>query len=519
MRYSPAPLNRGQNRYQKGNRPFCSESSRVILRRLPSLALCLVSLLFAPPSAMAQEGLPAKPRIEAALAAPVFKNALVGVLVKSLDDGRVVYEHNPDFSLMPASNMKILTGATAAMKLPATFHYTTTLYRTRDIDRRGELKGDLYIKGSGDPSLTSADLLALVQTLKTLGVKKFNGKIIADSSVFDDKILGDGWQWDNEPFYYQAQVSGLNCDENVVTVVVSPGTKVGDAATVTMGENVGKTRYLSLQNTAVTVAADAKTDVNFDRTRAKNETLVSGTVALGGKPATEEITVEDPALFTATRLWEQMQAAGIRVPKPEKQRVERGSVPKETAVLAAHDSGPLPKLLADFLKPSDNLFGECLLKTLAAQKNGVGTTEGGRGIVSDMLIEMGVDTSGLVMADGSGLSRNDNVTPRLLVSLLTAVEKKFPTEMKAAFVDGLPVGGVDGTLRNRFKGTAAQGSVHAKTGSLTGASSLSGYLTTKAGEHLVFSILMNHYTSGGPTAQARAAQDAIVLALTDVPKP
>jgi PBP4 family serine-type D-alanyl-D-alanine carboxypeptidase len=493
-------------------------------RRIAPLLLLFLAVVAVPFQSLAQTAEDTKQSIDATLSVPVFKNAIVGVLVKSLDSGRIVYEHNADTALMPASNMKILTGTTAVARLGTTFHFTTALYRTGEITKSGELKGDLYIKGGGDPSFTSLDLIALVEEMKAAGVRKFQGHIIADATVFDDNRLGEGWEWDDEPFYYQAQVSGLNCDQNVVVFNVKPGKKVGDPAEVETGAGevakagIGSTRYLAIRNSVQTVTAGSKTSVTFDRTRGRNEAVMSGTIPLDGKLVLEVLTVEEPALFTATRLFEVLDHGGIRVPKPEKQQVAKGTVPKDATILATHDSQPLPRILFEFLKPSDNLYGECLIKTLGWQKTGTGTWDDGASVIRAFLTESGVDSAGLVLADGSGLSRKDNVTPRLLVGVLEAADKRLSPDARTAFEEGLPVAGVDGTLRSRFRGTSVQGNLHAKTGSLSGVSSLSGYLTTKAGEHLVFSILMNHYTSGGSTAQAHAAQDAIALALMDLPK-
>jgi D-alanyl-D-alanine carboxypeptidase/D-alanyl-D-alanine-endopeptidase (penicillin-binding protein 4) len=187
--------------------------------------------------------------------------------------------------------------------------------------------------------------------------------------------------------------------------------------------------------------------------------------------------------------------------------------------VAEKQSEEFPKLLAAFLKPSDNLYGECLLKALGAEKGGAGTTEAGAKVVRDFLKEAGIDTGGLYIADGSGLSRFDNVTPRLLVDLLTNIDRRFPADAKQALQDALPVAGLDGTLRNRFKRTLVEGNLRAKTGSLRGVSALSGYLTASSGERFVFSLLLNHFQGAGSTTAARTAQDAFTLALAAQRKP
>lgn len=497
-------------------------------RRQFLLILALLTLV-APPLA-AQNTAPATPlteRLNATLNVPVLKNAIVGAIVRSLDSGETLYEHNPDFALLPASNQKLITATTTLALLGPDFRYTTSLFRTGMIEADGTLTGDLYLKGSGDPSLSSANLKTLAEALAKSGVKKFSGKIVADATRFDEQTLGEGWQWDDEPFDYQPQVSALNCDENVVQIEVRPGSVIGATPDVVLGGMdstslafAGST-YLNILNTATTgsgndpTGANVTTGISLERLRAHNDVVISGTIPLGGAPSRETVTVENPARFTVTRLYELLSATGITTAKPTASSISTGIVPPNVTLVAEHQSAPLSALVALLLKPSDNLFGECFLRTLGAEKGKAGSWSEGRKVVKNFLTEALSDTSGLYIADGSGLSRMNNVTPRLLADLLTYADKKLPPATRTAFVDGLPVGGIDGTLRNRFKGTPLAGNVRAKTGSLTGVSTLSGYVTTRSGKRLVFSLLMNHFTAGGPTAQARAAQDAFVLALYD----
>lgn len=465
-------------------------------------------------------------RIQSALSTPAFQHASVGVLVRSLDSGRVLYQLNPDLTLMPASNQKILTAALALAKLGPDHRFATTIWHTGKIDGDGTLNGDLYLVGSGDPSLDSQRLLDMAQQLKVKGVRKINGRIVGDGSAFDARVLGEGWQWDDEPFYYQAQVSGLNCDENVVLMTVAPGEKVGDPAEVKPGGDrqmslgFEKSDYVRVTNRVTTVAAgpDVKPRLSFLRSRGRNEVTVSGTIPAAALPVSEAITIEDPALFAADRLADVCTVAGIKLPLTDKLRVESGPVPPDAVELVRSESAPVSSLVQRFLKVSDNLYGETLLKAVGKKVKGEGTTDAGAAALRDWLKECGIDASGLYVADGSGLSRMNNVTPRILCDVLTHIDRKLPAGLRDAFRNALPEGGVDGTLRNRFKDSFAQGRVRAKTGTLSGASSLSGYVITKAGERIVFSILMNNYDRqrGGSTG-ARAAQDAVVLALCDAP--
>jgi D-alanyl-D-alanine carboxypeptidase/D-alanyl-D-alanine-endopeptidase (penicillin-binding protein 4) len=487
-----------------------------------------------PPPAVAFRNVPTneiKARIDKALAAPELKNASIGVLVRSLKDGRTLYERNPDLALVPASNMKLVTATTTLIKLGTDFRYKTTILYTGKVDKNGTLKGDLYLRGSGDPSLSSQRLLEMVQKLRTAGIQKIDGRIIADGTAFDEQLVGDGWQWDDEPFYYSAQVAGLNCDENVIDLEVRPAEKIGDPAQVIVGGKNSRlyafegTKYVQVNNTVTTVpsastgaaglatAAKPEANIDFSRARATNELLVSGTIPLGTTPVTAPLTIEDPSLFTVTRFSELCSLIGVNLPPVKDRVIMKGKTPPDATVIVETESTPLNDLVKQFLKRSDNLFGEAFLKTI-----GEGKASRGVRVVVETLKAAEIDSSGLSMVDGSGLSRTDTVTPRLLTDLLIYADRKLDENRRGALINGLPEAGIDGTLRSRMKGTAAESHVHAKTGSLSNVSSLSGYLQTRKGERLVFSILMNNYPRGY-TRVAREAQDAIAIALTDAPMP
>lgn len=468
-------------------------------------------------------------RIETALAAPELKNAGIGVMVRSMKDGRTLYERNADLALLPASNMKLFTATTALIKLGTDFRYKTTLLYTGKIDKNGTLNGDLYLRGSGDPSLSSERLLDMVQKLRTAGVTKINGRIVADGTAFDDQFLGGGWEWDDESYDYAAQVAGLNCDENVIALEVHPAEKIGDPAQVVIGGKNTRllafegTNYVRVTNTATTTASASTgaaglapgtkpaANIDFARARATNEMRVGGTIPLGTPPVSEALTIEDPALFTATRFGELCAIGSVNLPSVKDRRIEKGKTPPDATVIVETESTPLYDLIKQFLKRSDNLFGEALLKTVGNGK----ASEGVKTVV-ETLTAGGLDLSGLSMADGSGLSRTDTVTARLITSLLIYADRKLDDNRRGALINGLPIAGIDGTLRSRMKGTAAESHIHAKTGSLSNVSSLSGYLETKTGERLVFSLLMNNFPRGEARA-ARVAQDAIAVALTDAP--
>lgn len=446
--------------------------------------------LLVPLSASAQAQLPSSlaARFEKTLASPTFAHSTVGIQVKSLDSGKLLYSRNPNTSLMPASNLKLITGAAALALLGSEFRYETRVLRQGD---------DLVLQGAGDPSLDFERLKKLAAAVKEAGVTELTGKLILDASCFDEAPLGDGWQWDDEAFYFSAQVSGLCCDENVVPVTLKAGGVVETHP------------YLLVEKELTTISSKASS-VSFDRKRGQNVVVIRGKLGTQTEPIREVVTVEDPAQFTGVRFLEALKLAAVVV--PEMPVIVKGKAAAEASRLASDSSAPLRELAKRFMKPSDNLYGECFLKTIGYQKGKVGTSAEGARLVRAWLQSRRLDTGGFHQADGSGLSRMNLVTSKLLLGLLAdqASEK--------AFYDALPIGGVDGTLRNRFKNTPAARNVRAKTGTLTGASSLSGYVRTKEGERLAFSILMNHYERAAGSGAARAAQDALVLTLLELPR-
>lgn len=467
--------------------------------RIPGLLA--LGLLAASSSVSAQKpstrsGKAIQQRIKQALAAPALQRATVGLLVRSIDrGGRTLFSVNPDQALMPASNMKVLTAATALAELGPEYVFRT---------RVAKLSNDsLVLIGSGDPSLDESRLQDLAKAVKEAGINRVT-RIVADASHFDDQTLGEGWQWDDESFGFSAQVSGLNLNSNVTRLTITPGAKDGDVATI------ASDGYLSVVG-EVRTTERGEGGARAERRRGRNEVAVSGRVKAGAEPASLSVTVEDPALYAAFRFSRALRDAGVRI--DDEANLTVGTAPANAQVLAETASAPLSELCKRFLKSSDNLYGECFLKALGAEKKSVpGSSANGAAVVRAWLAGKKVAVGGLVQADGSGLSRLDEVTPRLMVETLTAAST-LP-----GFAVALPVGGFDGTLSRRFQKTAAEGNVRAKTGTILGVSSLSGYVTTRAGEKLVFSILMNHFDRAAGASVARQVQDSIVLALMDTPR-
>jgi D-alanyl-D-alanine carboxypeptidase/D-alanyl-D-alanine-endopeptidase (penicillin-binding protein 4) len=447
-------------------------------------------------------------QVDTLLEEPGLKGGFQGVIVQSMDDWAVWYERNPELLFMPASNMKLLTSAAVLNALGPDWRFETVLLRNGSIDQDGTLHGSLFLKGSGDPLLSSADLDAMVEQVRGAGIRRVQGKLIGDDNRFDHKKYGRGWPWDNMPNYYSAPLSGLNLNGNLLAVTVDPGKKPGDPLQVSVAPT---SKYARLTIRARTTEKGSKPALAVSRELGSNEVTVDGTLPVDSRSEVRkpvDVTVEDPTEFTLAYLADKLKLAGIDVTGGHEAGYAPSASNQATTEVSRHTSIPLSEILLRLNKPSDNLIAECLLKMLGAEKGKEGSAAEGAAVVAAWLKSFGADPAGLVMADGSGVSRYNLVSPRTIATVLKAMATHPQGRL---WMDSLPVAGVDGTLRNRLKGTAAEKNVHAKTGSISNASSLSGYVTTKDARRLFFVILMNNQTTESDIP--RAVQDKIVTLL------
>lgn len=473
----------------------------------------LVLLAFA--SALASACAPAATRgaraelthaIDRALADPALEGSGAAVIVVSLDRGDTLYSRDADRLLTPASNLKLFTAASALGLLGPDYRFGTPLLVTGPVDG-DTLRGDLVLVGRGDPDLRSADLAALVDTLAATGVRVIAGDVRADAAWFDDVEWGAGWMWDDGPYWYWPYVSALTLDDNTVEVTVRPGASPGEPVRVALEPS---TAYMRLDVTAVTAPAGTEPDLEVERhwTPKANAIDVRGSLPVDAEPVVEVRSVEAPALFAATVLAELLAARGIEVVGVPRLGPLAGA-PADT--VARHVSEPLAASVRNFLKISDNLTGEQLVKTMGAEAAGPpGSYDAGLSAERRFLArEVGLDTLAFRLADGSGVSRYNLVTARQIVRVLAHMADR--ADLAPAWLAALPVAGVDGTLEDRMEGTTAEGRARAKTGTLAGVTALSGYVHGADDEQLAFSILIEFFV--GPAGPRRAVQDAIVAAL------
>lgn len=462
-------------------------------------------------------------RIGEILRRPELSSALVGIKVVSLDTGRVLFEENSSKLLRPASNMKLYTIATALDRLTPEFRFVTSVYAQARPDSAGVIKGDLTILGRGDPSLAARfnkgdyfkGIEDLASRIVAAGVKRVEGDLVGDESYFTGPPYGSGWEWEDLTWYYGAEVSPLTINDNALDLFVKPGPEVGKPATITTGP---PDPLLAITNKVITSAKGTRRSLSVYRGLSEDTITISGSIPIDDPGYIGGIGISHPAMLFVYLLRSSLTQKGVvvtgksRVIPPSERPVLSTSVtlnkltsatipqpPTTQTEIATLQSPQFDRIAAQTLKPSQNLYTELILRTLGkltappVTADGTETSEQlGLEAVKAFLKTVGIRPESLVLDDGSGLSRNDMITAEASVQLLTFMSRH---RFANVFRDALPIAGVDGTLRNRMKNTPAENNLRAKTGSLSSAASLSGYVTTAAGERLAFSIMVNNYPS------------------------
>lgn len=468
-------------------------------RSILNLTLCLMLALngTAQPASLQQQ-------LDALLDVPWLKYASCAVLVRSSEDGSTLYAREHERVMIPASNTKLITSAAAITLLGEEFRYRTHVALNGTLDTDGTLQGDLLLQGGGDPTLEYQDLQSLAKQVYDAGVRKMEGLLLYDDSYFDAERYGFGWNIDDEPFGYQAQVSGLSVERNAVRVYAKPGANEGDPLQIRLQP---PNTYLQIYNLTRTHTTSKPNNTHVTRERARNVLVLSGGLPLGAQETLlGRFSVENPGAYTASLFLDALKQAGVQIPNPR--YAPLFSMTGKRPSIAEHFSRPLKEIIALLNKPSDNLIAEALIKTLGRVKRGSGTTAAGMEAVNEFLKSAGIEPAAAQFLDGSGLSRMNAVSAESLVRLLDFMNR---SPHKDAFLASLPVMGTDGTLSSRLRNHEVRGKVFAKTGSLYRVSALSGYLTAKSGKVYLFSILMNAYNA--PTSDARQLQDRLVSTL------
>jgi len=428
-----------------------------------------------------------------------------GVMVISLTRGDTLYESRPDAMMQPASTMKMYTSVLALDRFGPDHQFKTSVLREAQLGPEGELSGNLYLRGSGDPSLTprfwgtTNPMDSLAQLVAAAGIKRVHGDIIGDASAFDPQLIPEGWLTRYLGAAYAARVSALSLNENLVWVVVQAD---GKKAVVSLDP---ATTTIPVQST-VRVIGGSRGRISAVRQK-DGSILVRGTVGISSRPQRYSLVVDDPASFTTGAFRAALEKAGVTVDG----RITLGTTPANATEVASIASPPLANIIAEMNRESINLYAELLFRDAAhaASPDQAGSAQTGLTSLRALLGEkIRARPDDVQVSDGSGLSVLDRVTPRSMVELLSFAHQ---APWGATFHASLPLEGESGTLRHRARQTPARGNLHAKTGTTNTVASLGGYVTAKNGEILAFSFIYN----GSDRWNAKLAMDQMGATLAE----
>jgi len=445
-----------------------------------------------------------------------------GLLIADAVTGETLYQQNADRYFVPASNMKLFTTALALTKLGPDYRFHTTLETSGTI-ANGVLSGSVALLGRGDPNLSNRKfpynlkeefdgppekiLAELADGLVAKGVKEISGDVIGDDSYFPRERYPSGWEIDDMVWEYGAAISSIVVDDNTVTLMLTPGDQPGSPVQTSMSP---ATPDFLVENDVVTSAPEGKPDLTLTREPGASLVVVKGSLPAKSAPRKLVLAVEEPAQHAAAVLKHLLEDRGVRVDGVARARHETARTREDPTPLADHVSVPLSDAVKLINKISQNLHTEMLLRTVARQSGAWATDDDLMKVPQDFYASAGIDPDDVIQSDASGLSRHDLVTPRAIVALLKFAQMQpwFET-----YYNSLPVAGVDGTLEDRMKDTAAAGHIHAKTGSVAHVRTLSGFADTPSGRKLIFSFLSNN--QAGKNHEASDALTGLCVAMLE----
>ena len=445
-------------------------------------------------------------QLDDALTKAPLDRAYVGMVVQTQateSTRQTLYGHNVDRFFTPASGAKLLTTAAALHQLGADYQIRTSVYGSPGPGASTNLR----VVGRGDPTITDADLADLALQLAQSGVTRVN-QLVLEDAYFPQFATNPTWEWGDAQWYYAPPVNSLILNGNGVTVQIAP-TQIGRPVAIFWPE-APSGHILPLDNDATTVAPQAEAlPLKLWRTGGDEQVRLTGHLAQTARSISYTLAVLDPAQRFADALVGSLQTQGISVARTA---ISDRALAPEGAALATLTSPSLGELLISTNQNSNNLYAEVLLKTLGVTQGAPPISDAsaaGGTVVAEVLAELGVNPAHLRLADGSGLSRHNLVTPEALVTTLQAMAVHPEADV---FLESLAVAGVSGTLRNRLAGTVLEKRVQGKSGALTGNVSLSGYLQPPDYEPLVFSLLMNHSDQHASVLRDRIDEILLLMA-------
>lgn len=427
------------------------------------------------------------------------------IRVVSVPQGRVIYSYNETVPLLPASTMKIVTTAAALHFLGPEYRFKTRTYH--DGERiNNVIQGNLYLRGGGDPKLTTEQLWLLVRKIKHSGIDQIQGNIIIDSHFFDSLDRAPTWKAQRSQRAYDAKLAALAVNYNVFAVHIQPNQHHGDALRVWIEPQLP---YMQVLNKTKTIKRGRNT-VRAWRNQNNNQTqiTVQGKLPLKAYERTIFINVANPVRYAASLFQQLLQEADIRVTG----HTQVGTVPNDAAGLYTHESPPLSLILKELNLYSSNFMAEQILKTIAAKTSGQGSHTNGLYLVKQFLIQLGVQLQNIHLADGSGLSYDNRFTALAMTDVLSKTYTRF--DLGPDFVASLRVMGAKNSHSKRLKTSPARTKIRAKTGTLRNVSALAGYVSNQRGQLFAYAFFLNNHRCGYHGADR--IEDAILTALYEV---
>jgi len=440
---------------------------------------------------------------------PFFEQTSIAISIFDLTDSIPLFSKNEKLLLRPASNMKLLTSAAALINLGENYFFKTDLFHSGVIENN-ILYGDIYVVGGFDPDFSMTDLDSFVTVIKSLGIQEISGGIYGDISKKDSLFWGKGWMWDDDPEPSAPYLSALNINDNTVEVFVN-GADVGSSADYKL---FPQTNYVQVINNSITVSSNFSEDfyVKRDWVNQRNTIIIEGKVRksfiVDSSDHQTKLNLLQPEKYFITLLKERLELNGILIDKPIGIKNKPINSVYLTSLTRSIDS-----VLVDLNKVSDNLNAEMLIYAMAFKDSGAPASSiNGLAAVKRLIDSIGFNSGEYSLADGSGVSHYNLISSELILELLKYMYY-YRNDLFDLFYNSLPVGGVDGTLKNRMKNTGVYKDVHAKTGTLNGVSNLSGYVTAKNGHLIAFSILIQNFVD--EYSKARKIQDEICEILAE----
>jgi D-alanyl-D-alanine carboxypeptidase/D-alanyl-D-alanine-endopeptidase (penicillin-binding protein 4) len=444
--------------------------------------------------------------IEALTNRPQFSRGRWGIAIQTRSRGDLLYSRDARNYFIPASNVKLFTTAAALQQLGSQFQIRTSVYRTTT--------DGLRLVGRGDPSLTDTQLQALAKQVRQSQIRRIS-QLIAEDDYFQSPVINPSWQWEDINADYGAPVNSLILNQNTVKLTLIPQ-QVGQPLRPSWSD-LKEGMQWQIENESITVPASTSPEINVSRDSGKTVLKVTGQLGINSPPESVNLAVVDPKEYFLSHFRRSLAREGITATTTLARegvmwQAERKYtlVPQELAFVV---SPPLSELLVEANQNSNNLYAEALLRILGARIQLTPpkqtTDEIGLRVVKDTLTALGVDPTGYVLIDGSGLSRQNLASPEAIAQTLRVMAN---SPLASVYRASLPIAGMSGTLASRFRGTTAQGIVQAKTGTMGGVVALSGYVNAPNYEPLVFSIIVNQ--SDQPAAVLRQTVDSIAVLLT-----